>query len=77
MQHVGSVAVACRIQFLDQGLNLGPLHWEQHGPPAWSPRHWTTREVPIQDALIFKVYSVVLLSPEELMLWNYGAGEDS
>ena len=35
LQHAGSLVVACRllavacgIQFPDQGLNLGPLHWE-------------------------------------------------
>ena len=31
---------ACGIQFPDQGLNPGPLHWEH------SLTHWTTREVP-------------------------------
>ena len=28
--------VACGIQFPDQGLNLGPLHWE-HGVLATGP----------------------------------------
>ena len=28
MQHTGSLIVACGIWFPDQGLNLGPLHWE-------------------------------------------------
>ena len=45
LQHAGSLVVACRllavacgIQFLDQGLNLGPLHRENRvlatGPPS-------------------------------------------
>ena len=29
LQHVRSLAVACGIQFPDQGLNPGPLHWER------------------------------------------------
>ena len=56
LQHVGSLVVACRLlscsmwtsqqphacgnQFPDQGLNLGPLHWEcvvlPTGPPGKS-----------------------------------------
>ena len=47
LQHVGSLAVArkllvvvCGIQFLDQGLNPGPLPWELEalapGPPGKS-----------------------------------------
>ena len=34
----GSIAEACGIRFLDQGLNEGPLHWEggvlATGPPG-------------------------------------------
>ena len=30
------LVAACRIQFLDQGWNLGPLHWE-HRVPATGP----------------------------------------
>ena len=33
------LVVACGIQFPDQGLNPGPLHWE------CGLSHWTTREV--------------------------------
>ena len=39
-RHAGSLAASCRIQFPDQGSNLGPLHWEH------SLSHWTAREVP-------------------------------
>ena len=48
LQHAGSLVMvcqllsaACGIQFPDQGLNLGPLHWELRvpatGPPERSP----------------------------------------
>ena len=40
LQCVRSLVVACRIQFPDQGLNPGLLHWEHR---VFS--HWTTREV--------------------------------
>jgi len=33
------IVAACGIQFPDQGLNLGPLHWEL------GVNHWTTKEV--------------------------------
>ena len=33
IDHAGSM---CQIQFPDQGLNLGPLHWE-HGVLATEP----------------------------------------
>ena len=33
------LVAACEILFPDQGLNLGPQHWE------WSLNHWTSREV--------------------------------
>ena len=40
LQQVGSLVVACGIQFPDQGLNRGPLHWEYEvlapGPPEKS-----------------------------------------
>jgi len=35
------LVAACGIQFLDQGLNPGCLHWERG---VFS--HWVTREVP-------------------------------
>ena len=35
------LAVACGIQFPDQGMNSGPLHQEH------SLNHWTTREVSV------------------------------
>ena len=38
---VPGLTVACGIWFPDEGLNLGPLHWE------WRLfSHWTTRQVP-------------------------------
>ena len=40
LPHVGSLVAASRIQFPDQGSNLGPLHWEHSvlttGPPGKS-----------------------------------------
>ena len=45
MQHTGSVLAACGILLPDQGLNLGPLHWE------CSLSHWNTREVPLAASL--------------------------
>ena len=39
--HEGSSALACGIQFPDQGSNLGQLHWK------CSLNQWTTREVPV------------------------------
>ena len=44
------LAVACGIQFSDQGSNLGPQHWEQG-----SLSHWTTRKVPLE--IIWKWFS--------------------
>ena len=35
--HKGSIVVACGIQFPDQGLNLGPMHWE-YGVLASGPQ---------------------------------------
>ena len=44
LQHIRSLAVACGIQFPDQGLNPGPLHWELGvlvtGPPEKSQQHF-------------------------------------
>lgn len=34
--HADSSLQPCGIQFPNQELNLGPLHWE-HGPPATGP----------------------------------------
>ena len=40
LQQEGSLVAACRIQFPDQGMNPGPLHWENRvlttGPPGKS-----------------------------------------
>ena len=33
LQHAGSLVTACGIQFPDQGLNLGPLHWGAKSQP--------------------------------------------
>ena len=38
LQHAGSLVVACGIQFLDQGWNMGSLHQEQEVLATGSPR---------------------------------------
>ena len=48
------LVVACGSQFPDQGLNLGPLHWER------SLSHWTTRE-PLQ--LVLTLFQSVAVLP--------------
>ena len=43
VQYLNTVE-ACRTRFPDQGLNLGPLHWEHgilaSGPPGKSPKSY-------------------------------------
>ena len=52
------------IQFSDQGLNLGPLRWEQ------GISHWTTREIPrchiiyvIQIQISYQIHDLQICSP--------------
>ena len=60
------IAVACRIQFPHQELNLGPLHWER------SLSHWTTRAVPKPCAFILPLQQWRRLSHREVMSYDAG-----
>ena len=60
------IAVACRIQFPHQELNLGPLHWE------CSLSHWTTRAVPEPCAFILPLQQWRRLSHREVMSYDEG-----
>ena len=61
------VLVACRIWFLDQGSNPGPLHWEGEvlttGPPGEPP--WVLSSLEANFSI--RIFSLALVSPSEGM----------
>ena len=69
MRHAGSLVLACRIQFPDQGWNLGPLHWERGvpatGPPGKSLRPFLTGPFPNTSAIVLLARFGLPVAPED------------
>ena len=56
------LAVACIIQFADQGSNLGPLHWDCRVPATGPPMKFIKENVMQPLKLHFQIFCSVLVS---------------
>ena len=55
--------VVCGIEFPDQGLNPGPLHWE------CGVSHWTTREILDAESFSSYIYFAFMYMRENRVLF--------